>query len=149
MPIRNIRKTVCHPSPNVVKCYLGAISIYSSAADLVSAPELFLIPLNRKPLHINSATVDCSMWSSRSPRRTSLHTPHSRDQSEVIPTLRPSLTTSSSSSTAAGPSGQSTAPGQTSKRRRVPESITRNACLNCKKARAKVGFLKQTSFVLC
>ena len=27
----------------------------------------------------------------------------------------------------------------TSKRRRVPESVTRNACLNCKKARAKVS----------
>jgi hypothetical protein len=26
-----------------------------------------------------------------------------------------------------------------SKRRRVPESVTRNACLNCKKARAKVS----------
>jgi hypothetical protein len=27
----------------------------------------------------------------------------------------------------------------TSKRRRVPEHVTRNACLNCKKARAKVS----------
>jgi hypothetical protein len=36
-------------------------------------------------------------------------------------------------STAATQAGNST-----SKRRRVPESVTRNACLNCKKARAKV-----------
>lgn len=28
-----------------------------------------------------------------------------------------------------------------SKRRRVPDSITRNACMNCKKARAKVCWL--------
>jgi hypothetical protein len=27
---------------------------------------------------------------------------------------------------------------QSNKRRRVPDSVTRNACLNCKKARAKV-----------
>ena len=32
-----------------------------------------------------------------------------------------------------------------SKRRRVPESVTRNACLNCKKARAKVGCLLPTA----
>jgi hypothetical protein len=30
----------------------------------------------------------------------------------------------------------------TSKRRRVPESVTINACLNCKKARAKVSSLR-------
>jgi hypothetical protein len=33
---------------------------------------------------------------------------------------------------------QKEAESSTSKRRRVPESVTRNACLNCKKARAKV-----------
>ena len=34
------------------------------------------------------------------------------------------------------------------KRRRVPESVTRNACLNCKKARTKVSTLN-SSFLLC
>ena len=35
-----------------------------------------------------------------------------------------------------------------SKHRRVPGSVTRNACLNCKKARTKVSTLS-SSFLLC
>ncbi|KAE8442503.1 hypothetical protein EG329_003284 [Mollisiaceae sp. DMI_Dod_QoI] len=49
--------------------------------------------------------------------------------------------TPESSSTGSDPrrnrNEKETADGSSSKRRRVPESVTRNACLNCKKARAK------------
>lgn len=37
----------------------------------------------------------------------------------------------------------------TSKRRRVPDSVTRNACLNCKKARAKVCGCPHLRCVAC
>ncbi|TVY44768.1 Nitrogen assimilation transcription factor [Lachnellula subtilissima] len=70
--------------------------------------------------------------SSASPSNPSQSTSESTGNSGSDPRL-PLDAGSSSKSTSGNLSGSTAS----SKRRRVPESVTRNACLNCKKARAK------------
>ena len=118
-------------------------SLYPFSGANIAPESSCVTTCAREVLHGIDQYTRRSMPRSQPPQRTPLamvpQTLSDGDSTSTPkpPTLHPTLTSSTSSGSAASAAQPSGLPSR--QRRRAPNSVTQNACLNCKKARSKVS----------